>query len=197
MSHRGWRHGAEKAGLGLAGPRPVAAGGLIMRGAARGGGECVRRPVARNGGSTQPFRPTAHVSGAKGSLALTRDLDRTSPLASTQTYSAMRLPFWSSFMYLLTCASNSVSQRRMRRVREKVVPSRSATRELRDWPARNEPWLAVVVTRGEGQGAHHDCDCLDVRREDSKSGEEEEVAKAGISKRKRNEEEAYRVAGYI
>lgn len=62
-------------------------------------------------------------------VRLTRDLERTSPLASIQTYSAMMLPFWSSFMYLLTCAGQK------RPAGGHVggggfAPSRSATRGL-------------------------------------------------------------------
>ena len=48
-------------------------------------------------------------------MRLTLDLDRTSPSASIQTYSAMMLPFWSSFMYLLTCRTAGQHPIRFRR----------------------------------------------------------------------------------
>ena len=38
---------------------------------------------------------------------LTLDLERVSPLASTQTYSAMMEPFWSSLRYLFNCSIES------------------------------------------------------------------------------------------
>lgn len=38
------------------------------------------------------------------SRKLTLDFERTPPVASIQMYSAIALPFWSSFMYFINCA---------------------------------------------------------------------------------------------
>lgn len=50
--------------------------------------------------------------GGTREFALTLDLERVSPMASIQTYSAMILPFWSSFRYLSSCIASCQPRRK-------------------------------------------------------------------------------------
>lgn len=107
---------------------------------------------------------------------LTLDLDRVSPTASTQTYSAMMLPFWSSFMYLLTCGTagqhpvRELSGLHLFGVRTVSVLEERTSRVactgsvLAELLHAGSPALDWVV--GEllvGVGTHHDCGCFRAR----------------------------------